>query len=102
MSRSTPTVSPSRTSICIGDMKHCVCLIALAVACLVHGACKGKKPIAGLDKGEGTVERQAGGATAWAGAPIGAKFFLGDAARTGPGGAQLTLGGAAQIAMQPH
>lgn len=52
---------------------------------------------------EGPVDRQVGAETAeWKGAAVGTKFFLGDAARTADGGAQLTLGGTAKIGMQPR
>jgi hypothetical protein len=78
-------------------------LIALAIAAACHvAACHGKKPIAVLDKAEQAVERQTQGASAWGGAPVGTKFYLGDAARTAAGGAQLSLGGDAHITMQPH
>ena len=77
-------------------------LLALLVASIV-GACGGGKSqaIAELKKAEGPVEKQ-GGTAAWAGASIGTKFSIGDAARTADGGAQLEVIGGAQIAMQPH
>ena len=78
-------------------------LIALAIVAAFFGAaCHGKKPLAVLDKAESAVDRQAKGATAWGGAPVGTKFYLGDAARTAAGGAELSLGGDAHITMQPH
>lgn len=83
---------PSRTSICTS---RSVLALGLLVAC---GG--GKHGIAELKKAEGPVEKQEQQA-AWAGAPIGTEFFLGDAARTADGGAQLDITGAT-IAMQPH
>jgi len=65
------------------------------------GGCKSKASIATLEKADGPVERQEG-TKAWGGAAVGTKFYLGDAARTADGGAQLALAGAAKIAMQPH
>ncbi|HEY4058216.1 MAG TPA: hypothetical protein VGM39_16500 [Kofleriaceae bacterium] len=80
--------------------------VALAgVAVLGVSACGGKKdpPIASLTKADGPVDRQAGLTGPWGGAKIGTGYFLTDAARTGNGGAELTLtGGHAKIAMQPH
>lgn len=66
-------------------------------------ACGGKKSpaIAELTKAEGPVEKQAAEAT-WGGASVGTKFYIGDAARTADGSAQLEVAGGAQIAMQPH
>jgi hypothetical protein len=69
----------------------------------VVAACSGKKThLAELTKADGPVDRQAGGQTAWAGAAVGTKYYLGDAARTADGTAELVLAGAARIAMQPH
>ena len=64
--------------------------------------CK-KKPayIAELTKAEGPVERQEG-TGARGEAAVGAKYYLGDAARTADGGADLTLGGAALIKMDKY
>ena len=62
-------------------------------------------PIAELTKADGPVERQAGSAApdaAWALAEVGAKYFIGDAARTTDSTATLTIGGGAQILMQDH
>jgi len=65
----------------------------LLVALLAWG-CK-KKPayIAELTKADSLVERQEG-TSAWGEAAVGTKFYLGDAARTADGGAELKLGGA--------
>ena len=75
------------------------CLAVLALAVLV--GCKSKSAIATLEKADGPVERQVGDKP-WGGAKVGTKYFLGDAARTADGGAQLALAGNARIAMQPH
>lgn len=75
---------------------------ALALCCFALAACGKKQPIAELTKADGPVERQAG-TGAWASAAVGAKYFLGDAARTADGAAELAItGGAAKVAMQPH
>ncbi|HSN29622.1 MAG TPA: hypothetical protein VLT45_25220 [Kofleriaceae bacterium] len=74
-------------------------LAVLAIALLV--GCKSKSAIATLEKADGSVERQEGDKP-WGGAKVGTKYFLGDAARTADGGAQLSLAGNARIAMQPH
>lgn len=74
-------------------------LALLALAVLV--GCKSKNAIATLEKADGPVERQEGDKP-WGGAKVGTKYFLGDAARTADGGAQLSLAGNARIAMQPH
>lgn len=58
--------------------------------------------LAKLAKADGPVEREADGGGAWAAAPVGTGFFVGDAARTGPGAAELTVKSGARLAMQPH
>ena len=65
------------------------------------GACGKPDPIATLASAEGPVERQHGDPQ-WKSAAIGAKFFLGDAARTADTGAGLELAGGATITMLPH
>src|SRR5215470_7996527 len=73
-----------------------VVLAAFAVGC------KKKAPaIAELTKADGPVERQQNDAD-WLAAEIGTEYFIGDAARTADGGAQLKVAGNAQIAMQAH
>jgi hypothetical protein len=72
----------------------------VAAACLV-AACGKHDAVATLASANGPVERQPGEG-AWAAAAVGAEFFLGDAARTGDGGAELDVSGGAEIAMQPH
>ena len=76
-------------------------VVLFAVACL--WACGSKKSggIAELTKAEGPVERQVG-INPWGGAALGTKFFLGDAARTGDGAAQITLVGSQVIEMNAH
>jgi hypothetical protein len=64
--------------------------------------CKSKSHhIAELTKADAPVERQAGSG-AWSGADVGTKYFLGDAARTADGTAELKLAGAALIKMSPY
>lgn len=75
-------------------------LLALG-AVTVAGCGKKQSAIAELVKADGPVEKQSGQG-AWAGAKIGTKFSIGDAARTADGGAGLTVVGGAQIAMEPH
>ncbi len=67
------------------------------------GACGNKKKagIAELTNARGPVERQAG-IGAWTGAAVHTTFFLGDAARTADGAAQLTLVSSQVLEMQPH
>ncbi|MBV8755956.1 MAG: hypothetical protein JO257_01695 [Deltaproteobacteria bacterium] len=74
-------------------------LALLALVALI--GCKSKGAIATLEKADGPVERQEGDKP-WGGAKVGTKYFLGDAARTADGAAQLSLAGNARIAMQPH
>src|SRR5678815_3741562 len=98
MSRSLPTVSRSRTSISKNSMRA---VRLLGVVLLLAGilGCKKKPAIAELTKAEGPVERQEGQGI-WAAVPLGTKYYLGDAARTGPGRAELKLlAGAAVLKM---
>lgn len=80
-------------------MQRAALIAVVAATCCACGSSK-KASIAELTKAAGPVERQEP-EKPWQGAAIGAKFFLGDAARTADGGAQLSLTGTAQIAMQP-
>jgi hypothetical protein len=93
-------VSRSRTSICTSDLR--LLALALVVACCAL-ACGGKRraPIAELTKTDGPVERQESGGP-WAGASVGTQFFVGDAARTADGPAELKLAGTQLVAMNPH
>jgi hypothetical protein len=73
--------------------------VLLALAC---AACADKRTaLAELATADGPVEREAAGA-AWSPAPIGTRFFVGDAARTADGAAELAVPGGARLAMQPH
>ncbi len=72
-------------------------LLAVAAGC---GSRK-RTAIAELQKAEGPVDRQKGAAE-WSAAKIGTEFFIGDAARTADGSADLKVAGGAQIAMTPH
>jgi hypothetical protein len=74
-----------------------LCLLVALAACP-----RKKPPIAELTKADGPVEHQVSQHTTWASAAIGESFYIGDAARTGDGGADLVLAGSARIAMQPH
>jgi hypothetical protein len=87
----------SRTSSCASRSS------ALLLAVLLGGAaCSGERTaIAELAKADGPVEREGGG-TPWGTAVIGTRFFLGDAARTAAGGAELEVAGGAKLAMQPY
>jgi hypothetical protein len=80
-------------------VRHAVCLLVAALVC----ACGGKKTgvIAELTKVDGPVERQQG-VGSWGGAAVGTKFYLGDAARTADGTAQITLATTQVIEMNPH
>jgi hypothetical protein len=86
----------SRTSSCASSS-----LLALFALLLAVGCSSKRTAIAELRKADGPVERQVG-TGAWAGAKIGTKYYLNDAARTADGGAQLEVVGNALIAMQPH
>jgi hypothetical protein len=77
-------------------------VLAAAAAAVTLPACGKSDAIATLASADGPVERQHGDAAAWKSAAIGAKFYLGDAARTADSGAGLDLTGGATIAMQPH
>ncbi len=77
-------------------------MVCVALACAVAACGSKKQGIAELTSADGPVERQEG-SDAWKAAQTGTQFFLGDAARTGDGGARLRLGNTTQtIAMQPH
>jgi hypothetical protein len=76
--------------------------VGIVLAVLLAQGCKSKSShIAELTKAEAPVERQAG-TGAWAGADVGTKYFLGDAARTADGAAELALAGHAIIKMSPY
>jgi hypothetical protein len=89
-------------------------LIALAALAALPalsgcGACRDQPAaLAELVQAEGPVERAAagetaaGGGDAWRPASLGARFYLGDSARTGTGAAQLQLAGSSRLDMTPH
>jgi hypothetical protein len=76
---------------------------AAAILVLFVLACGSKdQAIAELVKHDGPVDRRKG-EDDWRPAGIGTQYFLGDAARTADGAAELKIAsGGAQIAMQPH
>lgn len=79
----------------------------LAALGLAFAGCKDKPAVlAELVAASGPVERADGQASAkadvWAAASLGARFYLGDAVRTGDGTAQLSLGDAQRLDMEPH
>lgn len=82
---------------------------ALAAAVVASG-CKDKPTVlAELVAASGPVERadakaseERKGAEVWGAAALGARFYLGDAVRTGDGTAQLSLGEAQRLDMEPH
>src|SRR3569623_990241 len=78
-------------------------LAIFALAASLIWACGGKKKsgFAELTKADGPFERQPG-VGAWLGALVGALFYMGDAARTADGSAQITLTGSQVLEMQPH
>ena len=76
-------------------------LAALALCC----GCKDKPAaLAELVQISGPPEsiERATGAQDWRPAALGTKFYLGDAARTGVGRAQLRLGDTSRLEMDPH
>ena len=82
-------------------------LAAIGIAIVIAGgggcsSCKKSNALAELTASDGPVERQANGESSWNKVEIGAKYFLGDAARTGDGGAKLQLSGGALIEMEKH
>jgi hypothetical protein len=80
-----------------------VVVAAVAVAAGLAAGCKDKGPaaVATLARAAAPVDR-AVGAGAWQIAPVGTGYFLGDAARTGDGDAELAIAGGARLAMTPH
>lgn len=65
--------------------------LAVAIVCAVAACGKKPAPVAELVEGQGTIEREHGGA--FKAAPNGQPFYVGDAARTGNGAwARLRLG----------
>src|SRR5687767_11911115 len=94
--------STSRTSSCRSRSEGA--RVAILLGALLGGgaACSGERAeIAKLATADGPVQREEGGGP-WSAAPIGTGFYLGDAARTAAGGAELVVVGGAKLAMQPH
>jgi hypothetical protein len=80
----------------------CRALLLVAVLLGCGAACSAKRTaLAELAKADGPVEREAAQAP-WSPAPIGTRFFVGDAARTAEGAAELVVPGGARLAMQSH
>jgi hypothetical protein len=75
-------------------------MVGLLLTALSFG-CKKPKPIAELTKTDGPVERQAGQGP-WATSFVGEKYFIGDAARTADGPAELKLVGIQIIKMEKY
>jgi hypothetical protein len=97
-------VSRSRTSICRSNLQtrlRLVGAISLVLIALAFGCKKKPAAIAELTKADGPVERQQGQGP-WVGANVGTKYFLGDAARTADGPAELKLAAAAIIKMDKY
>jgi len=81
----------------LGGATGVMCLLLVALSF----ACKKKPTIAELTKADGPVERQEGKGP-WGGANIGQKYYLGDAARTANGVAELKLVGVQLIKMEKY
>lgn len=80
-----------------------IAAIVLASCALVACDRCGAPGVAELLEGEGTIERNVAGASAWSSAPIGQRFELGDAARTGEAStARLRVGARGGVRMQPR
>ena len=87
-------MSRPRTSTCVSR----AALLALLLAAF---GCHKSNALAELVKKDGPVDRAESDGP-WANADVGAKYALGDAARTGDGGARLEVVGGAIIDMTPH
>jgi hypothetical protein len=75
-------------------------MVGLLLTALALG-CKKPKPIAELTKADGPIERQVGDGP-WSASYVGQKYFLGDAARTADGAAELKLVGVQLIKMEKY
>lgn len=76
-------------------------VLGIVLVALLAWGCNKKKYIAELSKADAPVEKQEG-TGAWAEAAVGTKYYLGDAARTADGGAELKLGTSAIIKMDKY
>ncbi|HEY5946457.1 MAG TPA: hypothetical protein VIV40_13235 [Kofleriaceae bacterium] len=76
-------------------------VVGLLLITLLSGCPKKRAPIAELTKADGPVERQEGQGP-WGGATVGQKYFIGDAARTAGGEAELKLVGVQLIKMEKY
>jgi hypothetical protein len=76
-------------------------LVGLLLTTLAFGCKKKPAPIAELTKTDGPVERQEGEG-AWTTSYVGQKYFIGDAARTADGEAELKLVGVQLIKMEKY
>jgi hypothetical protein len=76
-------------------------VVGLLLTALAFGCKKKPAPIAELTKADGTIERQVGQGP-WAAAEVGQKYYLGDAARTAEGPAELRLVGVQIIKMEKY
>ncbi len=76
-------------------------VVGLLLTALSFGCKKKPAPIAELKKTDGPVERQEGEGP-WTTAPVGQKFYIGDAARTADGAAELELVGVQIIKMEKY
>ncbi len=77
-----------------------VVTVGVVAAGFVAG-CSGSSEIAELVKREGPFERRPNGGV-WGPADAGARFYLGDAAQTGDGPADLKIRGGARLRMRPN
>jgi hypothetical protein len=76
-------------------------VVGLLLTALTFGCKKKPTPIAELTKTDGPVERQEGDGP-WSTSYIGQKYFIGDAARTADGAAELKLVGVQLIKMEKY
>jgi len=103
VSRSRTSISRSNERLALRGGVRVLGACGVLVLLLFAWGCK-KKPaaIAELSKASGVVEREEGQG-AWGAAGIGTKYYLGDAARTADGPAELKLaGGSAIIKMDKY
>lgn len=95
-------VARTRLSRLLGAALALAVPVATATSIVIVGACKKKSQgVAELVKAAGPVEKNSTGPD-WKAAGQGTVFILGDAARTGDGGADFKLVSGAMLAMSPH